>query len=142
MSEVEQRQTSEVEQRQTSDPPHESRGRLAASISDELVRLHKEFHGRGPEKARTYYMDDVILCLMGGGFERVEQSLLESGRAAAVAVQRREFQDMMQERFRAVVERLTGRKVLAVMADSHQHPDLVVEVFILESALVALEQAD
>lgn len=123
-----------------SQPGGNTRGKLLASISDELVRLHKEYHGRGPDKARTYYTDDVIVCLMGGGFERVEQSLLEGGRAGAVVVQRREFQDMMQEHFRAAVERLTGRRVLAVMADSHQDPDLLLEVFILESALVALEQ--
>ena len=121
-----------------SEAASENRGKLLASISDELVRLHKEFHGRGPDKARTYYTDDVIVCLMGGGFERVEQSLLESGRGGAVVNQRREFQDMMQERFRAAVERLTGRKVLAVMADSHQDPDLLLEVFVLESALTAL----
>lgn len=113
----------------------ESRGRLLASISDELVRLHKEFHGKGPDKARTYYTDDMVVCLMGGGFERVEQSLLESGRGEAVAQQRREFQGIMRERFRAAIERLTGRKVMAIMADSHQDPDYLLEVFILESAL-------
>ena len=77
---------------------------------------------------------------MGGGFERVEQTLIEGGRGGAVADQRREFQDIMEERFRDVVERLTGRRVLAVMGDSHQDPDLMVEVFVLESALEALEQ--
>jgi hypothetical protein len=47
----------------------------------------------------------------GGGFSRVEQTLLEGGRGAAVIHQRMEFQDLMRERFEAVIDRPTGDRV-------------------------------
>jgi hypothetical protein len=47
----------------------------------------------------------------GGGFSRVEQTLLEGGRGAAVIHQRMEFQDLMRERFEAVIDRPAGDRV-------------------------------
>ena len=41
------------------------------------------------------------MCLLRGGFSRVEQTLLEGGRGASVIQQRMEFQDVMRERFQA-----------------------------------------
>jgi hypothetical protein len=42
--------------------------------------LLKEFYGRGPTRAKSYYEDDLVVCLLRGGFSRVEQTLLEGGR--------------------------------------------------------------
>jgi uncharacterized protein YbcI len=61
----------------------------------------------------------------------VEQTLLEGGRGSAVIQQRMEFQDLMRERFEAVVERATGRRVIGFMSGNQQHPDMMCEVFIL-----------
>ena len=38
----------------------------------------------------------------------------------------------MQGRFTEVIERLTGREVVAFMSASHQRPDLQMEVFVLD----------
>jgi uncharacterized protein YbcI len=71
------------------------------------------------------------VCLLRGGFTRVEQTLLEGGRAEAVIEQRMAFQDVMRERFVAVIERATGRKVVGFMSGNQQHPDMLCEVFVL-----------
>jgi hypothetical protein len=42
-----------------------------------------------------------------------------------------EFQDLMRERFEAVIERATGRPVIGFMSGNQQHPDMMCEVFIL-----------
>ena len=42
----------------------------------------------------------------------------------------------MLEPFKRVIEEETGRKVVAFMSSSHQHPDLLSELFVLESAEV------
>ncbi len=68
----------------------------------------KEFHGGGPTRAKSYYEDDLVVGLLRGGFSRVEQTLLEGGRGPAVIKQLMEFQELMRERFEAVVERATG----------------------------------
>ena len=113
-------------------------GLLMANISRRIVGLHKEFYGKGPEKARTYVQDDLVVVLMRGGFTRVEETLLREGRGEAVARQRRDFQQVMFERFAEVIESELGRKVVAFMSSSHQEPDLLAELFVLENAQVTL----
>lgn len=108
-----------------------ARGDVLTSISEGLVALLKEFYGRGPSRAKAYYEDDLVVCLLRGGFSRVEQTLLEGGRGPAVISQRMEFQDLMRERFEAVIEEATGRRVIGFMSGNQQHPDIMCEVFIL-----------
>ena len=106
-------------------------GDVLTAISDGLVALLKEFYGRGPTRAKSYYEDDLVVCLLRGGFTRVEQTLLEGGRGSSVIQQRMEFQELMRERFEAVIERATGRRVIGFMSGNQQDPDLMCEVFIL-----------
>jgi hypothetical protein len=42
-----------------------------------------------------------------------------------------EFQELMRERFEAVIEDATGRQVIGFMSGNQQHPDMMCEVFIL-----------
>ena len=42
-----------------------------------------------------------------------------------------EFQELMRERFVAVIERATGRRVIGFMSGNQQDPDIMCEVFIL-----------
>jgi uncharacterized protein YbcI len=109
----------------------QAHGDVLTAISDGIVALLKEFYGRGPTRAKSYYEDDVVVCLLRGGFSRVEQTLLEGGRGSAVIQQRMEFQELMRERFAAVVERATGRRVIGFMSGNQQDPDIMSEVFIL-----------
>jgi uncharacterized protein YbcI len=106
-------------------------GEMLTAISDGLVALLKEFYGRGPTRTKSYYEDDLVVCLLRGGFTRVEQTLLEGGRGSSVIQQRMEFQELMRERFEAVIEAATGRRVIGFMSGNQQHPDIMCEVFIL-----------
>ena len=96
-----------------------------------MVALLKEFYGRGPTRTKSYYEDDLVVCVLRGGFSRVEQTLLDGGRGAAVISQRMEFQDVMRDRFDAVIEQATGRRVIGFMSGNQQDPDMMCEVFIL-----------
>jgi hypothetical protein len=48
-----------------------------------------------------------------------------------VIQQRMEFQEVMRERFAAVVEHATGRRVIGFMSGNQQAPDMICEVFVL-----------
>src|ERR1700759_2165136 len=100
-------------------------GDVLSAISDGLVALLKEYYGRGPTQAKTYYEDDIVVCVLRGGFTAVEQTLLEGGRGAAVIDQRMAFQDVMRQRFEAVVENATGRRVIGFMSGNQQHPAMI-----------------
>jgi uncharacterized protein YbcI len=66
-----------------------------------------------------------------GGFTKVAQTLLDGGRGAAVIQQRMQFQQLMRERFEAVIEEAVGREVVGYMSGNQQEPDMMCEVFVL-----------
>jgi uncharacterized protein YbcI len=110
---------------------HANHGAVLTAVSDGMVALLKEYYGRGPSQAKTYYHDDLVVCLMRGGFTRVEQTLRDAGHGDAVIAQRMEFQEVMRERFTAVIEHATGRSVIGFMSGNQQDPDMICEVFVL-----------
>lgn len=110
---------------------HVARGEVLTAISDGIVALLKDFYGRGPTRAKTYYEDDLVVCLLRGGFTRVEETLRAAGRGNEVIQQRMAFQDVMRDRFEAVIEQATGRRVIGFMSGNQQHPDMLCEVFVL-----------
>lgn len=104
---------------------------MLTEISNGMVRLLKEYYGRGPTRAKSYFQDDLVVCVMRGGYSRVEQTLLDGGRGTAVIQQRMEFQELMRDRFCQIVEDVTSRRVIGFMSGNQQEPDLTCEVFIL-----------
>src|ERR1700683_5106956 len=106
-------------------------GDVLTAISDGMVALLKEFYGHGPSRTKSYYADDLVVCVLRGGFSTVEQTLLDGGRGSAVIQQRMEFQDVMRHRFEEVIELATDRRVIGFMSGNQQQPDMMCEVFIL-----------
>jgi uncharacterized protein YbcI len=105
---------------------------VRARISRSVVSLLKEFYGRGPVKAKTYYTEDVVLVVLSGGFSPVEATLLAAGHGTAVTDQRTVFQEAMRGRFSEKVEEITGRKVISFMSANDQRSDVTAQLFILE----------
>jgi uncharacterized protein YbcI len=112
-------------------PPVVQHGDVLTAISEGMVALLKEFYGRGPSRVKSYYEDDLVVCLLRGGFSRVEQTLFDGGRGQSVIQQRMEFQDLMRARFEGVIRDATGRRVIGFMSGNQQDPDIMCEVFIL-----------
>lgn len=107
-------------------------GSVAAAVSRALVHMHKEFYGKGPVRAKTFFINDTVICMLAGGFTTVEQTLISDGKAEEVEQIRRSFQRTMKHKFRSAIEELTGREVIAYMSQVHTSPDLAVELFVLE----------
>jgi uncharacterized protein YbcI len=113
----------------------DSRPRLGvelAEVTKGMVSLHRRFYGKGPTKARTYMVDDTVVCILEGGFTTVERTLIDQHDVDAVLKVRRSFQSAMEHQFTEVVEGVLGRKVIAYMSQIHADPDLAVELFVLE----------
>lgn len=109
-------------------------GEIRTAIADGLVALFKEYYGRGPDQARVYYVDDVVVVVLRGGFTRVEQTLLESGHRDIVIEQRIRFQEVMADRFKTLVHEVTGREVLGFVSGNQPDPEMTCEVFVLAPA--------
>ena len=103
-------------------------GRLLAEITNRIVALMREHYGRGPIKAKTYVLDNLIVCVLSDGFTAIERTMMEGGEPHRVLEMRRDFQRMMKSRYSEMIEQLTGRKVLAFLSQAHVEPDLTVEM--------------
>ncbi len=106
-------------------------GKVRAVISTEMTRLHREYYGRGPTKARTYIQDDLVAVVLEETFTRVERTLVDRGEVEAIQQIRRRFQQNMAEEFTSLVEQATGRKVKAFLSETNLEADVSVEIFLL-----------
>ena len=52
-------------------------GRLLAEITNRIVAFMREHRGRGPIKAKTYVLDNLIVCVLSDGFTAIERTMME-----------------------------------------------------------------
>jgi uncharacterized protein YbcI len=108
---------------------------LNRDISRAMVALFKEATGRGPGRARTYIEDGLVVTVLHDTMTKAERTLKEEQHADQIRSLRRLFQGTFRGEAIEVVERLTGRKVLAFLSDHAVDPDYAVEAFVLEPGL-------
>ena len=111
--------------------PQQSLGEMRATISREMVRLQAEYYGKGPTRAKTYIVDDLVVVVLEESFTRAEKTLAERGEREAIQHIRRRFQQQMAESFRGVVEQATGRKVRVFVSETDIEQDVSIETFLL-----------
>ncbi len=108
-------------------------GPATAAVSEAVVRIHREYLGRGPTQARTTFRDGALVVMLFDALTKAERSLVASGQAEAVLGIRKTLQRAMRDDSIAAVEEITGRRVAAFLSDNHIDPDISVEVFVLET---------
>ena len=110
-----------------------SSGSLTAAISTAIVKLMRDYTGRGPMKARTTIRDNVVLVMLEQTLTKGEQVLVHKGRGENVLGLRHEFQEVMREESSEKIAQLTGREVIAMMSANHLDPDLAAEIYVLDT---------
>lgn len=126
-----------------SDLPHvpdpalegQSGASLLSAISREMVKAMKTYFGRGPNKAKSYLMDDLLFIVMRGGMTEAETTMLKAGEADAVRAVRQRFENIMAERLIGTIEQLTERKVVTYQSQVLFDPDVIVEIFVFDEPL-------
>lgn len=110
-------------------------GSMRAEISNAMVGLKKEFYGKGPTKAKTYFNDNYVFCVLDGGLTRNEETLLATGDEALVREYRLRFQEAVAETTMEAVARITGRRVLTYHSQIVFDPHRAFEIFVLDASL-------
>ena len=108
-----------------------SLGEMRATISKEIVRLQAAYYGKGPTRAKTYIVEDLVVVVLEESFTRAEKTLAERGEKDAIEHIRRRFQQQMADDFTSVVEQATGRKVRVFLSETNIDQDVSVETFLL-----------
>lgn len=105
-------------------------GSIVAEISREVVRIHAQYYGRGPTKARAIWRHDIVAVVLEEIFTKAETMLVEAGRFEQVRSHRQAFQDQVEPLFRNIVEQTTGRPVYAFLSQVSEE-GIASEVFVL-----------
>jgi uncharacterized protein YbcI len=105
---------------------------LLVAVTEAMIALHQRYYHRAPVTAKTLLLGgDLIACVLGGIYTDVEQTMIELQRRTIVQETRSTFQEAMQHKFIAAIERLSGRSVLAFISNQHVGPDIEIELFML-----------
>ena len=108
-------------------------GEQLAAVTNGIVRLFREYYGRGPTKAKSYILDDrIVVCVLEETMTRVEQTLVDNGNGDKVRDVRLTFQEAMAEEFKGEVSRCMGREVIAYHSQLTLDPDIGFEFFVLK----------
>jgi len=108
-------------------------GEQLAAVTNGIVRLFRDYYGRGPTKAKSYILDDrIVICVLEETMTRVEQTLVENGNGDKVRDVRLTFQEAMAEEFMGEVSRCMGRNVITYHSQLTLDPDIGFEFFVLE----------
>jgi len=106
-------------------------GDIRAEIATRMVRLHSEYYGKGPTRAKAHVTDDIVAVVLEETFTKAERTLIERGETEAIQQVRRRFQQTMADEFKSIVEQATGRVVKAFLSETNLEADVSVEFFLL-----------
>lgn len=108
-------------------------GEQLAAVTNGVVQLFREYYGRGPDKAKSYLLDDrIVVCVLENTMTTVEQTLAATGNGDLVRQVRLTFQGAMADQFKGTAEEAMGRRVASYHSQLTMDPDMGFEFFILE----------
>jgi uncharacterized protein YbcI len=106
-------------------------GKARSQIASGFVSLHSKYYGRGPTRSKVYADGDVVVVVLEETFTPAERTLIDQGQAGGIQEIRRNFQMIMADQFKALIEQATGRSVRSFTSETDLENDIAVEVFIL-----------
>ena len=110
----------------------ESAGTKRAAVSNAMVGVKKQFYGKGPARARTYFNDHYVFVVLEDGLTRNEETLIAAGESDLVRTYRLAFQEAMTQTFVQAIEEILDRKVLAYHSQIVFNPVRSFEIFMLD----------
>jgi uncharacterized protein YbcI len=108
---------------------------LLVAVTDAMVEFHRRYYNRAQVMGKSLLLgEELLACVLGGAYSDVEKTMIDLQDATLLQETRSPFQEEMQHRFIAEVERLSGRGVQAFISNSRVDPDLEIELFMLKPA--------
>lgn len=98
-----------------------TKGQLEARISEALIKFEREYMGRGPEEAKSYLVEDMVVVRLRGVLTPAERQLArsdsnEQGRNLIKQV-RMELLERGRPLLESIVTEITGQKVRSLHTD-------------------------
>lgn len=98
--------------------PGKTRGELEAQFSKAIVKLEKEYLGRGPTDIRTFFVNDMVLVRLRGILTPAEIKLAETQEGRELVKRtRQQLFESSREFIEAVVTDIIGCKLITMHTD-------------------------
>ena len=113
--------------------------KLEAEISEALIKFQRDLIGRGPQEAKTYIVEDMVIARFKGVLTVEEKHLVSNDNGRKLVKQMRQvLREMYSQNFEDIVEKQTGCKVLSSHSDISTKTGERIEVFIVNKNLEKL----
>jgi uncharacterized protein YbcI len=113
-----------------------TKGQTEAEISEALIKFEREYMGRGPEEAKTYIVDDLVIVRLIGILTPAEKNLakiedVRHGRNLIKQV-RNELLEKARPQLDAIIKDITGQNVTSLHTDISTSTGERVIIFALQ----------
>lgn len=113
-----------------------TRGELEAAFTKAMIQLEKEYLGRGPLDARTFFVDDMVLVRLRGVLTQAEQKLAETSQGSTLIKEtRRQLFETSRPLLETMVQEILGCGIKSFHSDISTRNNERVVVLSLDSNL-------
>lgn len=98
--------------------PNKTRGEAESEFTREIIRIEKEFLGRGPHEVRTFFLDDMIIVRLRGILTPAETKLSESSEGQSLIKEtRRKLFEAARPLIEQAVNKILNCHVISMHTD-------------------------
>jgi uncharacterized protein YbcI len=116
-----------------------TKGQLEAEISDAMVKLQRGQTGRGPNQARTYIVEDMVIVRLQEVLTPAERQLTGNPHGQSLIKQfHQQMHEIARHNLERIVEELTGCRVTSIHNDVSTKTGEQVAIYVLDRNLESL----
>ena len=109
---------------------------MEAEFTKAIIKLEKEYLGRGPLDARTFFVDDMILVRLRGVLTQAEQKLAETSQGSTLIKEtRQQLFETSRPLLEDIVRQILGCKINAFHSDISTRNNERIVVLTLDNHL-------
>lgn len=113
-----------------------SKKKLEAEISATFIKFQRDLLGRGPQEAKTYIVQDMVIVRFKGVLTTEEKHLVSDDKGRILVKKMRQvLREMYSHEYEKIVENITRCKVLCSHSDTSTKIGERIEVFIVDKDL-------
>jgi uncharacterized protein YbcI len=113
-----------------------TRGQSEAEFTEAIIKFEREYLGRGPQEARTFFLNDMILVRLRGILTPAEMKLSESREGQELVKEtRRQLHESSRPLLEGVVRDILGCGVISLHTDMSTKTGERIIVFTVDTDL-------
>ncbi len=106
---------------ETDTKSRKTRGQLESEISEAIIKFEREYMGRGPEEARSYLLDGLVVVQLQGVLTPAETQLAKAGADTTGRTLIKQVRSELLEKARplldVIIHDITGRHIKSLHTD-------------------------